>query len=89
MRSGQKNRSAPRVTYKLTQEYVEKKYGFKIHTAYVAEEKREWGLSMYDAPNAVEGLKQLRKHPTAEQKEAIKDVFKFCNYTGRNVNGFI
>ena len=28
---------------------------------------------MYDAPNAVEELKQPRKHPTAEKVEAIKD----------------
>ena len=29
---------------------------------------------MYDAPNAVEELKQPRKHPTAEKVEAIKDA---------------
>jgi len=32
---------------------------------------------MYDAPNAVEELKQLRKHPTAEKVEAIKDALKY------------
>ena len=31
---------------------------------------------MYDAPNAVEELKQPRKHPTAEKVEAIKDALK-------------
>ncbi len=34
------------------------------------------GLPMYDAPNAVEELKQPRKHPTAEKVEAIKDALK-------------
>lgn len=31
---------------------------------------------MYDAPNAVEELKQERKHPTPEKVEAIKDELK-------------
>jgi hypothetical protein len=31
---------------------------------------------MYDAPNAVEELKQPRKHPTPEKAEAIKDALK-------------
>ena len=66
-----------RVTYKMIKEYIEAKYGFKIHTAYIAEVKRELGLPMYDAPNAVEELKQPRKHPTAEKIEAIKDALKF------------
>ena len=67
---------APRVTYKMIQEYIEEKYGFKVHTAYIAEVKRDLGLPMYDAPNAVEELKQPRKHPTVEKVEAIKDALK-------------
>ena len=66
-----------RVTYKMIKEYIEAKYGFKVHTAYIAEVKRDLGLSMYDAPNAVEELKQPRKHPTAEKVEAIKDALKY------------
>ena len=66
-----------RVTYKMIKEYIEAKYGFKVHTAYIAEVKRELGLPMYDAPNAVEELKQPRKHPTAEKVEAIKDALKY------------
>ena len=65
-----------RVTYKMVKEYIEAKYGFKVHTAYIAEVKRDLGLPMYDAPNAVEELKQPRKHPTAEKVEAIKDALK-------------
>lgn len=66
-----------RVTYKKIKEYIEAKYGFKVHTAYIAEVKRSLGLPMYDAPNAVEELKQPRKHPTAEKVEAIKDALKY------------
>ena len=65
-----------RVTYKRTKEYIEAKYGFKVHTTYIAEVKRDLGLPMYDAPNAVEELKQPRKHPTPEKVEAIKDALK-------------
>ena len=65
-----------RVTYKMIKEYIEAKYGFKVHTAYIAEVKRDLGLPMYDAPNAVEELKQPRKHPTPEKVEAIRDALK-------------
>ena len=66
-----------RVTYKMIKEYIEAKYGFKVHTAYIAEVKRDLGLPMYDAPNAVEKLKQPRKHPTPEKVEAIKDALRY------------
>ena len=65
-----------RVTYKMIKEYIEAKYGFKVHTAYIAEVKRDLGLPMYDVPNAVEELKQPMKHPTVEKVEAIKDALK-------------
>jgi 23S rRNA (uracil1939-C5)-methyltransferase len=67
----------PKVTYKMIQEYVEKKYGFKVHTAYIAEVKRSLGLTTYDAPNAVEELKQSRKRPPKEKAEAITEALKY------------
>ena len=72
----EKYKPKERVTYKMIKEYIEAKYGFKVHTAYIAEVKRDLGLPMYDAPNAVEELKQPRKHPTAEKVDAIKDALK-------------
>ncbi len=48
-----------------------------VHTAYIAEVKRDLGLLMYDAPNEVEELKQPRKYPTAEKVEAIKDALRY------------
>ncbi len=56
----------------MIKEYIEAKYGFKVHIAYIAEVKRDLGLSMYDAPNALEELKEPRKHPTAEKANATK-----------------
>ena len=61
----------------MIKEYIEAKYGFKVHTAYIAEVKRDLGWSMYDAPNMVEKLKQPRKHPMSEKVEAIKDALKY------------
>lgn len=39
--------------------------------------KRDLGLTMYDASNLIEELKQLREHLTAKKVEAIKDVLKY------------
>lgn len=67
----------PKITYKMIQEYVKKKYGFKVHTAYIAEVKRSLGLTMYGAPNAVEELKHPRKRPPKEKIEAITDALRY------------
>lgn len=66
----------------MIQEYVEKKYGFRVHTAYIAEVKRFFGLTMYDAPNAVEELKKPRKYSPKEKVEAIKDALKYFGVIG-------
>lgn len=65
-----------KVTYKKMQDYIEQTYDFKVHTAYIAEVKRDLGLPMYDAPNAVEELKHPRPHPTPKMVEAIKETLK-------------
>ena len=45
----------------MIQEYLESKYGFKVHTAYIIGVKRYSGLTKYDVPNAVEEFKSQRK----------------------------
>ena len=67
----------PKITYKMIQEYVEKKYGFKVHTAYIAEVKRSLGLTMNDAPNATGELKQPGKRPPKGKAEAIMEALKY------------
>ena len=63
-------------TYKRIQEYVQEKYGFKVHAAYIAEVKRMVGLDMHKAPNAVE-QKKHEYHPCPPEKvEAIKDALR-------------
>ena len=61
----------------MIQEYVEKKYGFKVHSTYIVEVKRSLGLTMYDSPNAIEKLRQLRKRPPKEKIEAITEALKY------------
>jgi hypothetical protein len=70
------DRLPERVTYSMIQAYVEGKYGFKVHTAYIAEVKRSLGLPMYEAPNAVDELKHPYKPAPAHKVEAIKDALK-------------
>ena len=72
----EKRKPQEKTTYKKIQEWIEENYGFKVHTAYVAEVKRELGLPMYDAPNAVEELKRPRQHPTEQMTTAIKAALK-------------
>ncbi len=56
----------------MIMKYIEAKYGFKVHTSYIAEVERNLGLPLFDAPNAIEEL----KHPTVEKVEAIKEALK-------------
>lgn len=60
----------------MIKKYIEGKRGFKVLTAYIVDVKISLGLPMYDATNAVEELKQPRKHPPREKVEAIKDALK-------------
>lgn len=39
--------------------------------------KRALGITTYDAPNAVEELRQPRKHSPKEKVEAIKEALKY------------
>lgn len=65
-----------KVTYKMIEQYIEEFFGLKVHTAYIAEVKRNLGLPMYDALNAVEELKRSRALPTEQTVIAIKETLK-------------
>lgn len=72
----EKRKPKDKPTYKKMQAWIEENYGFRVHTGYIAEVKRNEGLPMYDAPNAVEELKHPRPHPTPQMVEAIKAALK-------------
>lgn len=65
-----------RVTYTLIQDYIEDKYNFKVHSAYIAEVKRSLGLTNYEASNKTEDLES--PHPPAPEYKvkAIKEALK-------------
>lgn len=65
-----------KATYKKIQEYVEKKYGFKVHSAYIAEVKRMHGLDMHEAPNKVEQRKHEYYSCPPEKVKAIEDALR-------------
>lgn len=77
LQNGRRNINRNRKLHINDTEICEGKYGFKAHTAYIAEVKRLLGLTMYDASNATEGLKQQRKHPLKEKAEVITDALKY------------
>lgn len=63
-------------TYKRIQEYVQEKYGFKVHTAYIAEVKRKCGLDVGQNYNL--SKKENAKVPKCppEKEAAIMDALK-------------
>ena len=69
----------------MIQQYIEENYGFKVHTAYIAEVKRSLGLPMYDAPNVVEELKHPRPHPTKRMVAAIKETLAHFDFIWKQV----
>ena len=64
-------------TYKRIQEYVQEKYGFKVHTAYIAEVKRMVGLDVGQNYNL--SKKENAKVPKCppEKEAAIMETLKF------------
>ncbi|MDE4541239.1 hypothetical protein JJQ93_00880 [Thermoanaerobacterium sp. R66] len=75
--TGNRQRMPDRVTYKLIQRYVEEHYGFRVHTAYIAEVKRKLGLPTYPAPNAVEKRKHHYYSVPPYKEDAIIDALKY------------
>ena len=68
-----------KVTYKMIQSYIKEKYNLKMHTAYIAEVKRNSGMKMQMEVKS-EGTSQDRKsHPSKEKVEIIKDALSHFN----------
>lgn len=63
--------------------YIEKNYGFKVHTSYIAEMNRSMALQ---ASNAVEELKQPRKHPIEDKVKAIKEALQYYKVIDGGIN---
>ena len=58
----------------MIQSYIKEKYNLKMHTAYIAEVKRNSGMKMQMEVKS-EGTSQDRKsHPSKEKVEIIKEL---------------
>ena len=66
-------------TYKEINEYVEAKYGFKLHSAYIAQVKREMGIEMGENYNLSKSDDYEPREVTLEKREAIIDALKHFN----------
>ena len=66
-------------TYKEINEYVQEKYGFRLHSAYIAQVKREMGIEMGENYNLSKSEDYEPKLATPEKKEAIIDALKHFN----------
>ena len=68
-------------TYKEINEYVEEKYGFKLHSAYIAQVKREMGIEMGENYNLSKSDDYEPKQITPEKRATIIDALKhFLDY---------
>ena len=68
-----------KATYKKIQEYIKEKYGFNVHTKYIAEVKRKHGVPMHEAPNKVDTPKREYPPCPEEKFKAIEEALKVFN----------
>ena len=66
-------------TYKEINEYVEEKYGFKLHSAFIAQVKRECGIEMRENYNLSKSDDYEPREVTPEKRVAIIDALKHFN----------
>ncbi|MCD7724180.1 MAG: 23S rRNA (uracil(1939)-C(5))-methyltransferase RlmD [Clostridiales bacterium] len=63
-------------SYREVQEYIEGKYGLKVHSAYIAQVKRECGIEMGANYNLSKSEDYEPKQVTPEKREAIIDALR-------------
>ena len=67
--------SNKKVTYKMIKEYVKEKYDLFVHTSYIAEVKRDLGITMIN-DRSKEITRHKVKHPTQKHRDAIEDALR-------------
>jgi len=65
-----------KATYKQIQNYVLKKFGFKVSTLYIAQVKKKHGLEVREHYNISKNEKQKVPQCSIEKEEAILDALK-------------
>ena len=66
-------------SYREINEYIEAKYGYKVHSAYIAQVKRECGIKMGETNNLSQCEDYEPKLVTEEKRKAIKEALKHFN----------
>ena len=66
-------------SYREINEYIEAKYGYKVHSAYIAQVKRECGIEMGENYNLSQCEDYEPKLFTEEKRKAIKEALKQFN----------
>lgn len=66
----------PKITYKMIQEYVEKKYGFKVHTVYIAQVKRKCGIIERENYNKSKCEDNKQPQCPMEKEKVIEDALE-------------
>ena len=63
-------------TYQQIKNYVMEKYGVKVHTAYIAQVKKKYGLDMRKNYNPSKNEKYVAKQCTEEKEMYIKEALE-------------
>ena len=63
-------------TYKRIQDYILEKFGVKMHTLYIAQVKRKYGLPMRECCHKSKNEDYVQDQVTPEQEEMIVDALK-------------
>ncbi len=63
-------------TYQQIKDYVMEKHGIKVHTAYIAQVKKKYGLDMRKNYNPSKNEKYVAKQCTEEKEKYIKEALE-------------
>lgn len=66
-------------SYREINEYIEAKYGYKVHSSYIAQVKRECGIEMGENYNISQSEDYEPKLVTEEKRKVIKEALKHFN----------
>lgn len=71
-------------TYQQIKDYVMEKYGVKVHTAYIAQVKKKYGLDMRKNYNPSKNEKYVAKQCTEEKEKYIKEALEHFAMIGED-----
>lgn len=66
-----------RATYQKIKEYVKDKYGVNVHTSYIVQVERIYGLDMGENYNKSKKENPVVRQCPQEQREYIKDALEY------------